>query len=313
LIAKALILKKVKRFKSRSKAETLLREIIEKDINLVPQLRLFVIVNLCDLLLEELKILNNEDIIKDLGPLIGTMLEIAELKKSFLWLAQIKHLQANLALIQNNFREAKKLMIQAQKIAEMHGINILAIKISDEHDSLLDQSNLWNELMETNAPISERIKFASIEPLLNNISGKREIKKTKIEEEEPIFLLIMSKDGNPHFTHSFQDRIDIEPLFSSFLSAFNSFGSELFSNSIDRINIGEYRILINPLENFLFCYVIIGQSYLAKKKLSKFTSEIRSDPRIRDALNLSVKTGKMLELDNPPELGRFINQIFYRK
>ena len=121
----------------------------------------------------------------------------------------------------------------------------------------------------------------------------------------------MSKDGIPHFTHSFQDAMDFELLFSSFLSAFNSFGSELFSNSIDRINIGEYRILINPLENFLFCYVILGQSYLAKKKLNKFTPGVRNDLVIWNALKLSVKKGKMLEMHNPPVLGKLVNQIFY--
>ena len=121
----------------------------------------------------------------------------------------------------------------------------------------------------------------------------------------------MSKDGIPHFTHSFQDAMDFELLFSSFLSAFNSFGSELFSNSIDRINIGEYRILINPLENFLFCYVILGQSYLAKKKLNKFTPGVRNDLVIWNALKLSVKAGKMLEMHNPPVLGKLVNQIFY--
>jgi tetratricopeptide (TPR) repeat protein len=57
-LAKALILKKTKRLKSRSEAENILKEIIENGKNLSPHIRLLTIINLCDLLLEELIITN---------------------------------------------------------------------------------------------------------------------------------------------------------------------------------------------------------------------------------------------------------------
>ena len=94
------------------------------------------------------------------------------------------------------------------------------------------------------------------------------------------------------------------------MSAFNNFSSEIFSKSIDRIRIGENIILINPIESFLACYVIKGQSYLALQKLTRFTEAIRENSEIWQALNKSVKTSEMLELDNPPALKTVIDEIF---
>ena len=132
----------------------------------------------------------------------------------------------------------------------------------------------------------------------------------ELVEEEPILLLIMDNSGATYFNHPFIVNWDHSDLFSSFMSAFNTFSSEIFSKSIDRIRIGENTILINPAEPFLVCYVIKGQSYPALQKLSRFTEAIRENSEIWQALNKSVKTSEMLELDKPPELKTVIDEIF---
>ena len=309
-LARALILKKTKRLKSRSEAETILKEIVDEGSNLTPQLRLFTIINLCDMLLEELVITNNDEILNELSPLINQLLSIVKNANSYLWLAETRLLQAKLALIQMNIRDAKKLMIEAQMIADIHGLNLLAIKISNDHDSLLDQSRLWDELLQNAAPYSERIKLASIDGLIAQMQGKETIEELHVLDETPILLLIMSRDGVPHFTHSFRKDWDFEFLFSSFLSAFNSFSSEIFSKTIDRIKIGENKILINPIKTYLICYVIQGQSYPAQKKLRQLTKEIEQDPDILLALKRSVETCRSLDLENPPKLGEVVRKIF---
>ncbi|MHA1670381.1 MAG: tetratricopeptide repeat protein [Promethearchaeota archaeon] len=314
LVAKALILRKSKRLQNRTQAAEILKRVIEKEA-LPPQLLLLTLANLCDFLQYEMIIMDNLDILNEINPLISKMLKIAKNQNSYLWLAETKLLQAKLSLIKMDIPEAKNLMTEAQKIAEMHNLNLIAQRISYDYDSLLDQSVLWDELFERNAPVSERIKLASLNGVLGRLQGKNAFLPPKITKEKPILLLIMSKDGISHFSHSFQDYLDFEPLFSSFLSAFNSFGAELFSleNTIERINFGEYRILVNHIENFIVCYIIKGQSYSAKRKLLNFTTEIRVILEIWNALNLSVKSGKMLEMHNPPVLGKLVNQIFYEK
>jgi len=94
------------------------------------------------------------------------------------------------------------------------------------------------------------------------------------------------------------------------MSAFDTFSSELFSESIDRIKIGENIILINPIESFLVCYVIKGQSYLGLKKLNRFSHAIKDNGEIWETLNRAVKSGEELELDKPNSLGAVVNEIF---
>jgi uncharacterized protein (DUF2461 family) len=120
----------------------------------------------------------------------------------------------------------------------------------------------------------------------------------------------MDNSGATYFNHAFVTDWDYSDLFSSFMSAFNTFIDEIFSKSIDRIKVGENTILINPLESFLACYVIKGQSYPALQKLTRFTEAIKENPEIWQALNKSVKTSEMLELNKLPTLKTVIDEIF---
>jgi hypothetical protein len=120
----------------------------------------------------------------------------------------------------------------------------------------------------------------------------------------------MDKSGAAYFNHSFIGDWDFDDLFSSFMSAFNTFSGEIFSNSIDRVKIADNTILINPIEPYLACYIIKGQSYPAQQKLTRFSDAIKASPEIWEALNRAAKTSEMLELDNPPSLGSFVNEIF---
>jgi len=148
---------------------------------------------------------------------------------------------------------AKKFMTEAQRIAEIRGFNLLAENISTEHDILLESQKKWENLKKENAPMSERIKLASIDKIIERLSRKREIETPELINEEPILLLIMDNSGVTYFNHPFIANWDYNDLFSSFMSAFNTFSSEIFSKSIDRIRIGENTILINPIEPFLAC------------------------------------------------------------
>jgi hypothetical protein len=124
----------------------------------------------------------------------------------------------------------------------------------------------------------------------------------------------MDKSGVPYFNHSFVENWKFEDLFSSFMSAFNTLSDEMFSESIDRIKIGENTILINLIEPFLACYIIKGQSYPAQQKLTQFSENVRSTTEIWDALTRAMNTGEMLELnDDPPTLGNIVNEIFISK
>ncbi len=225
-------------------------------------------------------------------------------------LAEVKLLQAKVTLIQMDFEEAQRLLTQAQRVAELYGITITAQKISSEHDNYLEKLSEWKSLKEREAPISERLKLASVEGVLERLQGKRAIEPPELVAEEPIVLLIMDKSGISYFNYSFRKDWDFDWLFSSFMSAFEIFSSEVFSESIDRIKIGENLILINPVESFLVCYVIKGQSYPGLQKLNRFSKAIKENTEIWETLNRAVQTGEALELDKPQSLGKLVNEIF---
>jgi len=132
----------------------------------------------------------------------------------------------------------------------------------------------------------------------------------ELVEEDPISLLIMNEAGNTYFDHTFIKDWDFRHLFSSFISAFNTFSSEIFSETIDRIKIGENIIFIKPVEQFLACYVSKGQSYPAIKKLNKFSASIKAESEIWEKLNQAAKTSQELDLNNPLLLGTVVNDIF---
>jgi tetratricopeptide (TPR) repeat protein len=304
-LARALILKNSVRLNDHAEAVNVLKNIVNRASTHVDALKC-----LCELYFEEFQMTNQMEVLDDIQPLIDQLQKNAINENSYSLLADVKLLQAKMALIQINMVGARKLLTEAQNIADTHDLQLLAGEISREHDRLLEELELWNSFKKTQASISERLKIASIDGVMERLQGRSAIKVPEVSIEEPILLLIMDKSGVSYFTHSFIGEWDFDDLFSSFISAFNTFSDELFSKSIDRIKIGENTILINPIEPFLACYIIKGQSYPAQQKLTRFSTNIKANSEIWDALKKALTTGEMLELNDPPSLGNCVNEIF---
>jgi tetratricopeptide (TPR) repeat protein len=308
-LANSLVMKASGRTRDRYEAENLLKQIVEGEI-LEPEIYILSLVSLCEFLIEELENSNDLQVIDEINPVIARLMEIAEKQHSYSVLAETNLLQGRLALIMLNLNDARSFLTTAQKIADEHGLQLLAQKISHEHDELLEELETWQSLKKKKASVSKRLKLASVDGVMNRMLGKRAVEPPAMIEEEPIMLLIMDTSGNTFFTHIFAMDWDYDDLFSSFMSAFNTFSSEIFSKSIDRIKIDENLILISPIEPFLICYVIKGQSYSALKKLNSFAETIKNKPEIWYSLQKSIKTSEMLDLDNPPSLGVAVSEIF---
>jgi hypothetical protein len=308
-IAQAAMLKTSNRKRTQVEAEIILRQIVDGEI-IDPEWYVLALTFLCDLLQEELSIYNNPEILEEIDLLIKRLINIGEQQNSYIWIAEGKLLQAKVALIQMNIEGAISLLTQAQHLAEEHGLNLVAQKISIEHDMLLEKNDEWEKLKNEDATMAARIELASFNGVIDRLQGKYALDLPELVNEESILLLIMDSSGTTYFSHPFVANWDHSDLFSSFMSAFNTFMDEIFSKSIDRIRVGENTILINPVESLLACYVIKGQSYSALQKLTRFTEAIRENSEIWEALNKSVKTSEMLELDKPPALKTVIDEIF---
>ena len=172
--------------------------------------------------------------------------------------------------------ESQRLLTRAQQIAQEYYLSRLAMKISMEHDQLLDNLDKWKDLELKNAPISERLNLSSVEGDLNRIIGKKQVVKIQTKPEEPLLLSIISKSGISLYNHYFFKDWKHNLMFSSFMTAFNAFSDEMFAKTLDRIKIGENTILVNSINELIICYIIKGQSYPAQQKLIKLSNEIKN-------------------------------------
>jgi hypothetical protein len=316
------MLKTSGRTRNRAEAELLFKSLIEESNKLRYQfqsgtssdMKMLSLVNLCDLYLEDLSFSNDLEVLEDINPLIKQMTKLADEKHSVIYLAETKLLQAKLALIQLKTTEAEKLLVEAQRIAETHEFDLLAIKISTEHDTLLTQLDVWNDFKEKDAPVSERVKLASLDGIIDRLQQKRRIESIELVEEESTLLLIIGEGGTLIFSCPFTDEWERdEELFSSFLSAFTSFSDEFFSEELDRVKFGQYTVLMESAGPFSVCYLYKGQTYSAKKKLTNFTQRLHNTADLWLLLEKYYQTSQVLEPKDSPLLESLIAEIFLTK
>jgi len=205
-------------------------------------------------------------------------------------------------------------LTEAQRIAELHGLTLLSQKISHEHDNLLEQSGTWGDIIGKNKSMTERIKLASINGVIDRLKGKRALDPPEMVDEQPTLLLIIAEGGVLIFSHPFTEESQRDDtLFSSFLSAFTSFSSEFFVKGLDRAKFGEDFILMQSVGPFSICYLFKGQTYPVTQRLTRFTEQIQSTMSIWQTLETFYKTSQVLELKDNPSLDSLITEIFIDK
>ena len=306
----ALILKKSPRIQNRAKAENLFRSLIE-DKNVVFDIKIEGLIQLCDLLIDELKITGEIEILEEIQPLINQLLNLTEKSHSYWYYAETYVLQAELALLTLDIKKARQLLTKAQNIAESHGFDPLVRKISSEHDDLLQKLNLWENLKESESSLSDRFELSNIDKQLKNMIQKRRNGPSDIKEEDPIMILVISEGGTPTFSNLFADTFMVEDdLISGFLSAFNTFSGELFSEGLDRASFGEFTLMMKPISRFLLCYIFKGQSFFAQKRIEHFIERLEMNQDLMNKFNEYHAINRVIELKDFPVLDSIINEVF---
>ena len=186
---KAVLLKTSLRSKNRVKSEKLLKQIIDnEDISggiksFWAKKRIFAIINLCDLLLIELRITNYPEIIDEIQPYIQKLLNFAEQQHSYWILCETHLLQAKLSLLTFDIQKAKRFLTQAQQIAERVGLTQLSTKIAKENDDLLKKEDLWEKLKSEDASMADRFELARLDELIEVMTQKRTGITSQVREE----------------------------------------------------------------------------------------------------------------------------------
>jgi len=180
---KALLLKTNLRASYRGEAEVIFKQILDEKVDDY-ELNVWTLLNLCELLLIEVRMLNDLEVLAELENLIAQLLDIAEKTHSYRLLIETYFLKGKLALLTLDMKEARKSLTQAQRIAERWGYNQLATKISLEHDKLRNQLSIWDGLKEQEISLSERIKLAGMDEQLEHLLRNRANLTTQIKEEQ---------------------------------------------------------------------------------------------------------------------------------
>ncbi|MCK4382745.1 MAG: tetratricopeptide repeat protein, partial [Candidatus Lokiarchaeota archaeon] len=183
LFNKALLLKASPRTRNRGKAEEILDLILEDEDSSFG-LILEALINLCELLLTELRMTNDLEVLEEINPLIARLLDIAEKSGSYSILCETYLLQAKLSLLTFNIKKAKRFLTQAQQIAERISHNLLAKKIAKENEDLLKKLDLWEKLKESGAPMADRLELARLDEKIVGIVYNRAILTPQVTEEK---------------------------------------------------------------------------------------------------------------------------------
>ena len=284
LVAKALILKTSSRTRDKGRAEIIFQEIVN-DETLDYEVSFEALLNLCDLHLMELHASNNPEILLEVQSLVNRLFEIAKKQPSYTLLSNAYLLKSKLALIQLDTKKAKNFLDQAQQICEKKGLKGLAISISNEYDVLLSQLTKWEEFIDRNAPLAERLEFTEFKTIVDQMLKKKMKELPKESKDDPVSILILEDRGTTIFSKHFSldsDTMADDQIIGGFLTAINSFMQSTFSSTgyLERIKHKDYTLILKTKAPFTFCYVFKGQSYSAMKKLNRFITQVKESDSI---------------------------------
>ncbi len=310
-LSEAVYQRKANRFTSLGKAQEILEFIIGKNL-VYQEINIHAMLNLCEILLHELRFTNNPEILEDLEEISDKLLDIAKEQISKSLLAEVYWLKGRLALVDADIDKATGFLSQAQIIAEGQNLENLARKISSDHDAILTEYASWKNIIEENATLAERIKASQVDKLILNMINRATFDLEEIENDAPVMLMILDENGIPFFSYQFGDEDEVNQiLFSGFLTAINNIIQEVFSTkgSLKRIEHQNYLLVFRQVDNVIICYAFKGSSYSASKKIESFRSRLTSSPIWLDFPDM-IKTGRYMEQEKSKQLEKWADEIF---
>ncbi len=310
-IAQALLLKSSPRTINKAKAQEILIELNQDEV-IDHELTIFAKLNLCELLLTELRNTGNENVLVEFKELVEDLHNFAKEQNSWSLLAEIYLLQSSLALIELNLDKAQNLTNQAQIIADTKGLSNLSIKISNQFDRLIENQQTLERMVNESAPLAEILEEVHLEDFISKMINKKPEERV-ILPEKPAIVLLLDNSGISLFIKKFEHGANFkDDLIGGLISAIYTLSENVFSThgSIQRIKHDEFTIILKQIDSLLFCYAFYGQSYSALQTLDKFI----------DALKGSKTTWKSLKREIPgltasekSGMELITNEIFTRK
>jgi predicted amidohydrolase len=165
-LARALVLKAKKRAIYKFQAQQILQEILDDRFDY--QVEFLIKVNLCELLLDELKYSGEEAIISDIQQLLDQISNVAHKQRSITTLVTLYSLQSRLALIEGNSDLSKELLEKAVTISKDKGLGLIYSKLIIQQQELMGQLEEWKAFFIRNSSLQERIELLNLREYISN-------------------------------------------------------------------------------------------------------------------------------------------------
>ncbi|MFW9973879.1 MAG: tetratricopeptide repeat protein [Candidatus Thorarchaeota archaeon] len=171
-MSSALILKNSPRTRDRVRAEEILEQLVEEDVE-DHRVTINAMIHLCDLLLIELKATRAEDILSKVKDLTTHLMTVAKEQASHSLVVETYLLQSKLALIDFEVDKARQLLVKAKTLADEKGLYRLSTIANNEIQTLQNELMKWESILEKKPPMQELVNLTNLDELI-----KRMVQKT---------------------------------------------------------------------------------------------------------------------------------------
>ncbi|MHA2074916.1 MAG: tetratricopeptide repeat protein [Candidatus Hodarchaeales archaeon] len=171
-LAQAMVLKQSSRVVKIAEAQKIFQQIVQEEMISLEH-KVTANLNLCELLLQELRTSGDEEVLTELKEVLSQLCQMAEEQNSYIWLAKTNWLQSKIALLEFDLDRSQRLLTRAETIAREKGFIKLSTNISSERVILLNQFNKWEQILEKKPSVSEIIELTQIEGMLERMIQKK--------------------------------------------------------------------------------------------------------------------------------------------
>ncbi|MFW9780469.1 MAG: tetratricopeptide repeat protein [Candidatus Heimdallarchaeota archaeon] len=178
-LIQGLLLRDSLRIKDKARAQDLFKQVVlEKDM--YHEFKVEALLNLCDLLIEELKISGSEEVLNEIEHFSSQLYDIAKVHSSYYLLAETYLLESKLALLNLDPKQSFEYLDRSERLAEEKGFLELRRKIVSERGRLVKIIDKWDRLIDETPSPKDIIELTQLDSLLDRML----LKKVKRNEEE---------------------------------------------------------------------------------------------------------------------------------
>jgi len=288
-LCESFILRSDGRLRSKVRALDLYDEILRTNIMQSVMFWKIILLNKCQILIEDLKDSNNHEILVELNDTIDIGFTFAKSKNVHSFYIELLIMKSRLLLMENKIDKAESYLQDALILVKNRELSFLSSRIEEEISLIENKRDILEDMITKNTELISRMEETEIEEMLYQFLYKRK-QHLLTMQDKPKLILILNPIGLCIYSRNFvKDSIDNQ-LIAAFITAINSISMELLhvEGSIERIRHNDYTISIKVKNKITYCYVFSGPSYGAMLKLDKMIQSISINQDLVDLFRSNV-------------------------